>query len=242
MIHKFISSKQAVSKALADLDIDDSGIRSADMAEWASEAIEKIGSVKQLKRKVSGIEGVPYIKIKNYQARLPNDLYRLNSLKCSQSEDSGPYHQMIASSDMSRQSKNSNGPSEIKYFIKPGYVSTSIENGYLKVNYDALVLDEDGYPMMPDMISYVEAVYWYIAMKLKYPEYLNGRLNREIYYDIQRSWNFYCKQAYGESLMPNNDEMEAISNEWNKLIPELNSSEDFYNSVGSRQTLKTNRM
>jgi hypothetical protein len=110
--------------------------------------------------------------------------------------------------------------------------------GYVRLSYDAIPLDTDGYPMVPDMISYIEAIYWYIVMKLKYPEYLSGKMQRQIYYDIRNSWNFYCKQAYGESLMPNQDEMENIKDEWNKLMPEMNSNIDFYSSVGKRQNIK----
>jgi hypothetical protein len=126
----------------------------------------------------------------------------------------------------------------MQYSIKPGFISTSPRMGYVRLSYDAIPLDTDGYPMVPDMISYIEAIYWYIVMKLKYPEYLSGKMQRQIYYDIRNSWNFYCKQAYGESLMPNQDEMENIKDEWNKLMPEMNSNIDFYSSVGKRQNIK----
>lgn len=92
-------------------------------------------------------------------------------------------------------------------------------------------------PMIPDAASYFEALYWYVTVKLKYPEYLNGRMNREIYYDIRRSWNFYCKQAYGESLMPNYDELEGMKNAWLKMYPEINEHDTFYSTVGDRQSI-----
>jgi hypothetical protein len=71
--------------------------------------------------------------------------------------------------------------------------------------YDAILTDSNGYPLIPDLTSYQEALYWYTLMKLKYPEYLRGTLNREIYYDIRRSWNFYRNQAYAEAIMPDED-------------------------------------
>jgi len=89
------------------------------------------------------------------------------------------------------------------------------------------------------MMSYIEAVYWYITLKLKYPEYMAGRLQRQIYYDMKTSWNFYCKQAYGESLMPNADEMETIKNNWIKLVPDVYANNNSYDTIGEVQNIKS---
>jgi hypothetical protein len=129
---------------------------------------------------------------------------------------------------------------DLKYSIKPGFILTNMPSGYLKLSYDAVPTDEDGYPMIPDLVSFKEAIMWYVTMKLKYPEYLAGRMNREIYYDIRRSWNFYCKQAYGDAMMPNGDALESIGRAWNRLIPDLDARDSFYSSVGDRQHIRSN--
>ena len=126
---------------------------------------------------------------------------------------------------------------ELQYFIKPGYIVTNNEKGWLKISYDALPKDDKGYPLIPDLISYQEAIYWYITMKLKYPEYLNGRMNREIYYDLRRSWNFYRQQAYAEAMLPNEDGMKTIQNVWIKLVPELDSHDTFYYFTGKQEEI-----
>ena len=113
----------------------------------------------------------------------------------------------------------------------------NVPSGYLKLSYSAIPTDEDGYTLIPDLTSYTEAIYWYVTMKLKYPEYLNGKLNREVYYDIRRSWNFYRNQAYAEALMPNEDGMESIKNNWNKIVPEFRDHNTFYSHTGERQII-----
>ena len=118
----------------------------------------------------------------------------------------------------------------LEYYLKPisnsdtkDYIVTNVKDGFIKMCYDVYNLDEDGYPLVPDIASYKEALYWYVTMKLKYPEYLRGSLNRDVFYDIRRSWNFYRQQAYAEALMPNNaDEMESIKNTWLRMFPEMN--------------------
>lgn len=134
-------------------------------------------------------------------------------------------------------------PLNLEYILKPSdgnhdYICVNVQNGYVKLSYDAMRLDSDGYPMVPDLASYKEALYWYITMKLKYPEYLRGTLNRDIYYDIRSSWNFYRQQAYAEALMPSNtDEMESIKNTWLRVFPEVNEHSTFYSTANQQQKL-----
>lgn len=124
-----------------------------------------------------------------------------------------------------------------QYTVKPGFIMTNVPNGYLKLSYSAIPTDEESYPLIPDLMSYKEAIYWYVTMKMKYPEYLNGRMNREVYYDIRRSWNFYRNQAYAEALMPNEDGLESIKNNWNKIVPEFRDHNSFYSHTGERQII-----
>ena len=126
---------------------------------------------------------------------------------------------------------------DLQYMTKPGYIMANVPRGYIKVSYYAIYTDEDSMPMIPDLESYKEAIYWYVTMKLKYPEYLNGRMNREVYYDIRRSWNFYRNQAYAEALMPNEDGLESIKNNWNKIVPEFRDHNSFYSHTGERQII-----
>ena len=302
MVYKFVSVDQVISKVLADLDIKEESIRVSDLIEWASEAIEKIGSVRQFNRKISGIDKTPFLTIVGHQAAFPNDLHKLNQVMYSATGAGGWLPMTIATGSFSVFNNNvnnsyatavqgsvqsvsnidmvklvmsiyditypeaitfisdpvnsssldsinflisksplsnvNNNTFTLKYAIKPGFIITSMPTGFLKISYDAMYTDQNGYPMIPDMISYIEAIYWYILMKLKYPEYLGGRLNREVYYDIRRSWNFYCKQAYGEAMMPNEDEMETIKNNWNRLIPDMNANFNSYDTLGDPQNIR----
>ena len=125
----------------------------------------------------------------------------------------------------------------LQYMLKPGYIVTNVPNGYVNISYNAIITDSDGLAMIPDNPSYFEAIYWYVTMKFKYPEYLNGRMPQHIYYDIRRSWNFYRKQAYAEAMMPTTDEMESIKNTWNTLMPEINEYDTFFSNIGDQQNI-----
>lgn len=131
--------------------------------------------------------------------------------------------------------------SEPTFFIKPGWIVLNRKSGYVKLSYKAIAVDERGYPLIPDLASYQEAVYWYVMMKLSFPKFLNGslgghrRYNMQTYVYLQQQWNFYRNQAYAEAMMPTESDMRSIKNEWNKLIPEWDSDDTFHKHVGSRQ-------
>lgn len=127
------------------------------------------------------------------------------------------------------------------YWIKPGWIVFNKDKGFVKLSYKAIATDERGYPLIPDLASYQEAIYWYVMMKLSFPKFLRGslggkaRYNQNAYFYIQQQWNFYRNQAYAEAMMPNESEMLTIKNEWTKLIPEWDDDENFFNNTGKKQ-------
>lgn len=131
---------------------------------------------------------------------------------------------------------------EPEYFIKPGWIVTNKKNGYLKLAYKSIATDDRGYPLIPDLASYQEAIYWYVVMKLSFPKYLKGKLggkgvnnNYNVYAYLQQQWNFYRGQAYAEAMMPTQDDMRNIKNDWNKLIPDWSSDDTFFKHTGKRE-------
>lgn len=134
-----------------------------------------------------------------------------------------------------------NRDEDVTYFIKPGWIVLNKRNGFVKISYRSIATDERGYPLIPDLVSYQEAIYWYVMMKLNFPKFLNGSLggrakyNFNTYMYIQQQWNIYRNQAYAEAMMPTEGEMRSIKQEWNKLIPEWDSDDLLFKSNGSKQ-------
>ncbi len=126
---------------------------------------------------------------------------------------------------------------ELQYTTKPGYINTCMPRGFVKISYYAIYTDEDSMPMIPDLESYKECLYWYITMKLMYPKKLKGQISQGDYYDIRNSYNFYRKQAYAEAMMPTVDDLVSVQNSWLKLYPEIDAHDTFYSTVGERQDI-----
>lgn len=125
----------------------------------------------------------------------------------------------------------------LQYSTKPGYITVNVPCGWLKISYHTIITDEDSMPMIPDIPSYFEAIFWYVAMKMSYPKYLKGQLNQNIYYDMRNSWNFYRRQAYAEAMMPTVDELKSIQNTWDRLYPENDEHCTFFEHLGDEQII-----
>jgi hypothetical protein len=145
---------------------------------------------------------------------------------------------------VSHSTNTNSGPSEesttgdYTYIIKGGYLKTNIENGFIMLAYQAIPTDKEGYPMLPDNASFIEAVYWYITMKLLYPQWSSGQVRDAVYADAKRSWNFYCKQAYGNSMMPNGaEQLESIKNTWHRFVEEWSEHDSFFSTMGQKQII-----
>lgn len=130
---------------------------------------------------------------------------------------------------------------DVTMFIKPGWIVFNRKYGYVKLSYKAIATDERGYPLIPDLDSYQEAIYWYVMMKLNFSKFMKGTLGGKknlsvnIYYYLQKQWNFYRQQAYVEAMMPSEPEMRSIKHEWNKLVPDWDSDDTFFESEGRIQ-------
>lgn len=127
------------------------------------------------------------------------------------------------------------------YFIKPGWIVLNRNKGYVKLSYKSIATDERGYPLIPDLSSYQEAIYWYVMLKLNFPKFLNGTLGGKVKYNlqtyqyIQQQWHHYRNKAYGEAIMPNEGGLVSIKNEWNKLIPDWSAEDSMFSASGEKQ-------
>ena len=45
------------------------------------------------------------------------------------------------------------------YLITPNYIKTNAETGYIMLAYQAVPTDAEGYPLIPDNQSFIEAIY-----------------------------------------------------------------------------------
>ena len=132
---------------------------------------------------------------------------------------------------------DTNFSNTVQYDVKPSHIVFNIRDGYCKISYHAIYTDDDGMPMVPDIQSYREALMYWLGTKMLYAKWIKGEIPSNIYNQIKSSWNFYRKQAYAESLMPNQDEMTNLKWTWNTLVPEVDEENTFFSTTGDKQDI-----
>ena len=131
---------------------------------------------------------------------------------------------------------NENSSHEDTYIVDCDYIKTSFASGKICISYMAFPTDEDCYPLVPDDISFKEAMFWYIYKKILLfnPMFkVNG-----IKYDFaEQQWKYYCTQARNAANYPDIDKYESFMNQWVRLIPDINKHDSGFENLNTREDL-----
>ena len=120
------------------------------------------------------------------------------------------------------------------YIIDCDHIKTSFATGKVCISYMAFPIDEECYPLVPDDISYREAMFWYIYKKLV----LSGTPGRnpKIGYEYaEQMWQVYCTQARNAANYPDIDKYESFMNQWVRLVPDINAHNSFFETLNDRE-------
>tara|TARA_R110002050_G_scaffold270405_1_gene413438 strand:+ start:580 stop:1575 length:996 start_codon:yes stop_codon:yes gene_type:complete len=121
------------------------------------------------------------------------------------------------------------------YLVESDRIKTSFATGKICLSYKAFPTDADCFPLVPDDISYKEAMFWYIYKKM-----LLGGLQSTngIAYDFaDQKWKFYCTQARNAAVYPDIERMENFMNQWVRLVPNMNRYANGFENLAARESL-----
>ena len=124
------------------------------------------------------------------------------------------------------------------YYVEDGYVKTSFETGKVCLSYKAFPTDAECYPLVPDDISYKEAMFWYIYKKMLLGATFDASKNGIDYSYADQQWKYYCTQASNAAVYRDIDRMESFMNQWVRLIPNINRTAEGFENLGTRETLQ----
>ncbi len=207
-----------------------------DAAEYSIEALRLIGAPLAFEKKSKIIE------IKEYRGSMPNGIIKLNGVryafaKCDLNNSSVPlqyatdiYHKTYKTDGYPNTQYTEN--KDYSYTLEKKIIYISEEEGFVEINYDSIILDEDGYPMIPDVEEVKLAIEYYIIFRYIEPIWASGKITDKVfsYYDQQKSW--YMGAANSSLQNPSVDRMQSIVNSINRLIPAKNFFYNYYKKSG----------
>lgn len=124
------------------------------------------------------------------------------------------------------------------YQVWGGVLKCSHRAGVVALAYRALPIDDEGYPLLMDHISAIEAVYWYITMKYYYQKWVSGQVSDRVYTHAEQAWAHYSRQTYGIAQMPDQGDMQGIKNMWLRLVPDINADERGFDDLYKPEDLR----
>ena len=145
---------------------------------------------------------------------------------------SGTFHRSMHCEDCVNESTQY----EDTYIVDCDYIKTSFVSGKVCLSYTAFPTDEECYPLVPDDISFVEAMFWYVYKKLLLgnPKFKNNGID---YAFADQQWKYYCTQARNSANYPDIDRYESFMNQWVRLIPNINRHDLAFEQLNTKEDL-----
>ena len=247
MIYKFTSIKEIIEGVYRDTAIHEE-LDIWDVIEWGGEALELIGAGLQYE------ELIAEVCVKEHRAKLPCNLHLLDSVAymgnplklctgtfgaiatgSNNSTTNFIDGKKVNAEDFAQLATNSSQQRSDCYYVNDNFIVTSFESGCLLLAFRGIKIDDEGYPMVPDHVSYKKAMKSYITMMLDRIGWRKGSIPENLYRDSQRDWEWYVKQARGAANMPNADMTDNIRLQWLKLKPSQSAHGTFYTDLGNQE-------
>lgn len=126
-----------------------------------------------------------------------------------------------------------------EYTIVEDKIRTSFEEGLIIISYYRQKIDSDtGYPMIPDTISLVSAITYYITWKYFQRLWYMGREGMsDKMQQAEERWLKYCKQATSEFKMLSgiDEHQNFMESRFNSLIPNRRQYYGYFGNLGRLQ-------
>lgn len=211
MLTKKVSLKTVIAKVYRDLG-DNREIDFDTCVEWIGDALLYIGVFKQFDQKIIKID------ITNGRGTLPCDFYKLiyvtyNNIPMSWSTNS------MDKAYFCEDCRIPQCCTEYNFYINNNFIFTSFTSGEVCLEYLAIPTDEEGYPLVPDEINFLDACKMYVIKMLDWQDWRRGIIPDKIKDDSEIRWNEKVQAARGAGNMPNPHELENLKNVWQRLIP-----------------------
>lgn len=114
------------------------------------------------------------------------------------------------------------------------YLRFSFKDGQVAIAYKRPLIDkETGMPLIPDNISVITAITYYVSFKMATREFANNREGSKSKMDnFESQWQWYCKQAINDDLMPKGiDEHQNLLEQRTKLLPDMKRYYKFFGNL-----------
>ena len=209
------------------------------------------------------------IEIENHKGLLPNDFYEVNQIRLHEYKYKIPKYEEVVingegvittqyvqtgyedaiitstnnifkyASDTFHMSENKE-VFDLTYKIQGGYIFTSIKEGTIEISYQAIILDDEGYPVIPDNSKFLRALEAYIKKQWFTILFDMSKLQAPILQNIQQEYAWAVGACESEFQKLSLDKAESFYNSWRTLLPRTREHSRRFTTTNLRENLKIN--
>ena len=124
------------------------------------------------------------------------------------------------------------------YNVNFNKITAGFQFGIINLQYLAIPTDDRGYPLVPDDVSFRDALFWKCAYHIAMlnPTLIPNPTMRDLQYCESR-WLKYCAQARASANMPDLAMLERLKNNFVRLHNNVDYQETGYAQNGKKQFL-----
>lgn len=227
----YISIRQILSDLLDHPLLQDLSLERA--VNYAIHFIQIVGVPNEFEEKTA------LINIENYRGCLPCDYYDMIQVRTYKEGEYCPrVFRYTTDSFHHSPNKGDSDTWDLTYKLQNSIIYTSIKEGTIEIAYHAVKVDKEGYPMIPENSSFIQALELYIKKKVFTILFDQGKINNAVLQNTQQEYAWAVGQAQRDLTMPTIDQMESISNMWTQLLQRNNEHSKGMKSLGRREYIK----
>ena len=194
------------------------------------------------------------IEIKDFRGLLPCDLI---SIKQVRDASTGVCLRAMTDTFTPKVNSNEEAPKDLlnniqseyippmrKYSEEPAFKTqgrimfTSFPEGEVEIAYKAIPVDEDGYPLLLDNETYLNALEAYIKKQVFTVKYDTGKIVAGVLTNAQNDYYWASHLLESEMLIPSVSEMESITRALTTLIKPVTHFDNGFKNLGDREYIR----
>lgn len=129
-------------------------------------------------------------------------------------------------------------PDEPAFKTQGRVIYTSFPEGLITIAYRAIPIDEDGYPLLIDDETYLDALEAYIKMKVFTVKFDQQKISAGVLQNAQADYAVASRLLLSHFTMPSPAEAEVLARAWNTMLPDMRSFSRGFKHFGEREYLK----
>lgn len=186
------------------------------------------------------------LKIEKFRAKLPCDFHQIIQVRKKEgpalryATDTFHMGNYIRSKDDCKkgEAKGYKVFDDPTYKIQGDIIYTSFEKGVVEMSYEAMAVDKDGFPLIPENSSFMRALELYIKKQWFTILFDLGKINAQVLQNTQQEYSWAVGDCQTEFIRLTIDKTESLCNSLKTLLIREGEHDYGFKSNGARERLK----